>query len=190
MQRQIWIFSRCIEDCRQECKKPSVDNYLTYPTDLLKATIVAKECGFSRRGGSYNINEDDLLKIGAALTQQGIKVVKLLSNGGFGQVVSVMQRGINDVLKISLDPISDTQQGRKDCSLLREVEIISRLNEESRHLTVFEHPIIPQLQHCFHEVLSPLALRNLQQFWAWISVMVIVGMSSIVFRKRLRSVVP
>ena len=21
MQRQIWVFSRCIEDCRQECKK-------------------------------------------------------------------------------------------------------------------------------------------------------------------------
>ena len=66
-------------------------------------------------------------------------------------MVSVMQRGINDVLKISLDPISDTQQGRKDCSLLREVEIISRLNEECRHLTVFEHPIIPQLKHCFHD---------------------------------------
>ena len=92
MQRQIWVFSRCIEDRRQECKKPSIDNYITYPTDLLQATIAEKECDFSRRGD--NINEDDLLKIGAALTQQGIKVVKLLSNGGFGQVVSVMQRGI------------------------------------------------------------------------------------------------
>ena len=112
---------------------------------------MAQECGFSRRGGSCNINEDDLLKIGAALTQQGITVVKLLSNGGFGQVVRVRQRGIEYVIKISLDSSSDTQQGRKDCSVHRELDTITLLQEELRHLTVFDHQVIPQLKHCFHE---------------------------------------
>jgi hypothetical protein len=146
MQCQIWIFGRTVS--RYEYPPKDVNQH--FPSDLAVSTFLSL-CGDNRNRtrSDPKFDKEVLLKVGTALHSHSVYAGKLLSRGGFGQVVGACSNGKDIALKISLSKVGSSPIERQKCSIHREHEIILFANEKLRNNSRYTHPNIVQLEHCF-----------------------------------------